>query len=256
MLAVSGVTYGASLLALNNLWYKNSPRENFHFFNDNAEWMQVDKLGHAFSSFYVSYGSSRALQWCGVAEKKSNAWGALTGFLLLVPIEVMDGYSSAYGASSGDLLADAGGAALFWGQTALWNEVRIYPKFSFHRTPYAPQRPNVLGDQFASELLKDYNGQTYWLSVDMDRFLRFPKWLNVAAGYGAQDMLYARVDANHLNGFNPYRQYYLSLDLDVTAIKTNSKAVRTLLYLVNMVKIPMPTLEFSNRGTTFHWLYF
>ena len=53
--------------------------------------------------------------------------------------------------------------------------IRIYPKFSFHRTDYAPLRPDVLGDGLAEEIFKDYNGQTYWLSFDMDKFIKFPK---------------------------------------------------------------------------------
>lgn len=255
-IAIAGVGYGVTLIALNNLWYKDSPRERFHFFNDNDEWMQVDKLGHAFSAFYLSNGTSRGLQWCGVPEKKSNLIGAATGFLVLLPIEIMDGYSTSYGASTGDLIANAGGSLLFLGQTALWNEIRIHPKFSYHSTPYAPMRPDVLGDSFTSEILKDYNGQTYWLSFDIDKFIRFPKWLNIAVGYGAEDMIYANIKSNRLNGFDPYRQYYLSLDLDLTAIKTNSKAVRTLIFFANMIKIPTPTVEFSSRGTKFHWLYF
>ncbi len=254
--AVASVGYGVTLLALNNLWYKNSPREDFHFFNDNNEWRQVDKVGHAFSAFYISQGASLGLQWCGVKEKKSNWIGALTGFLVLVPIEILDGYSSAYGASTGDLIADAGGALLFWGQTALWNKPRIYPKFSFHQTSFADLRPNVLGDTFTSQLLKDYNGQTYWLSFDMDKFIRFPKWLNLAVGYGAEGMVYANEQSNNLNGYKAYRQYYFSLDLDLTAIKTKSKAVRSLLFFANMIKIPAPTLEFSTEGTRFHFLYF
>jgi hypothetical protein len=44
---------------------------------------------------------------------------------------------------------------------------RITPKFSFHTTQYAQYRPNVLGSSLAEQILKDYNGQTYWLSVNL-----------------------------------------------------------------------------------------
>lgn len=249
----SGVGYGVTLAGLNHLWYKDAERQSFRFFDDNAEWKQVDKLGHFYSSFYFSYASAKALRWCNVPPKRSDLIGALTGFAVLVPIEVMDGFSDAYGASTGDLIANAAGAAFYLGQTRLWNEVRIYPKFSFHRTNYAHLRPGTLGDNLASELLKDYNGQTYWLSVDMDKFMRFPKWLNIAVGYGAQGMVYARDHQNIEQGFgDPYRQYYLSIDFDVTAIRTRSKVVSTLLFLVNMIKLPSPALEFSRHGTRVH----
>jgi hypothetical protein len=252
----STIAYGGTLVGLNELWYKDSQRQSFQFFNDNAEWKQVDKIGHVYSSFYFSYGLSRALRWCNVAPRKADLTAALTGFLVMVPIEIMDGYSDAYGASGGDLVANAAGSLLFAGQSLLWNEIRLYPKFSFHRTSFAPMRPNVLGDELTSEFFKDYNGQTYWISVDMDKFVRFPKWLNLAVGYGAEGMIYARDSQNAENGFHSYRQYYLSLDFDLTAIKTRSKTVKTLIFFANMIKIPAPAVEFSTQRTRFRGFFF
>lgn len=249
--------YGLTLAGLNHLWYADTRRQSFRFFNDNAEWKQVDKLGHFYSSFYFSYGTSRALQACRVPVRKADLWGALTGFAVLVPVEIFDGFSDAYGASTGDLIADAAGSTFYLGQSYLWNEVRIHPKFSFHRTDYAPQRPNTLGKGLPDEILKDYNGQTYWLSVDMDKFIHFPKWLNLAVGYGAQGMVYARTSQNLDAGVGtPYRQYYLSLDLDLSAFKTRSKVWNTLLFVASMIKVPAPSIEFSARGTRFHAFYF
>lgn len=253
----SSLGYSATLVGLNQLWYKDSERQSFRLFNDNAEWNQVDKIGHFFSSFYFSYGASKALQGCNVPVKKSDLIGAITGFAVLVPVEVFDGFSDAYGASGGDLVADAAGSLFYLGQKRLWNEVRIYPKFSFHRTDYATERPNVLGDGLASEIFKDYNGQTYWLSIDMDKFMSFPKWLNLGVGYGSQGMVYARDFQNTQAGYNKaYRQYYFTLDFDLTVIKSRSKVVNTLIFIANMIKLPSPTLEFSSKGTRFHALYF
>ncbi|HEY3402718.1 MAG TPA: DUF2279 domain-containing protein [Ohtaekwangia sp.] len=251
------VGYAATLVALNELWYSDAQKQAFHFFNDNGEWNQIDKIGHFYSAFYFSYGFSKALQGCNVPVKKSDLIGAITGFAVLVPIEVFDGYSDAYGASGGDLLADAAGSVFYLGQKRLWNEIRIHPKFSFHRTEYPDNRPDVLGDDLPSELIKDYNGQTFWLSVDMDKFMQFPKWLNLGIGYGAEGMVYARDYQNTEAGFPPaYRQYYFTLDFDLTAIKSRSKLVNTLLFIGNMIKLPSPTLEFSSKGTRFYPFYF
>lgn len=252
----SAAGYGIALAGLNYLWYKDTEQQPFRFFNDNAEWKQVDKLGHFYSAFYLSYGTSAALRWCNVPAKKADVWGALTGFLVLVPIEVFDGFSEAYGASSGDLLADAAGPAFFIGQKMLWDEVRLVPKFSFRRTGYAALRPALLGDGIASEILKDYNGQTYWLSADMDKFMPFPKWLNLAAGYGAQGMVYARDAQNRSAGYQAYRQYYLGLDLDLTAVRTRSKALKTLLFIASCIRLPAPAIEFSRKKLTFRPLQF
>jgi hypothetical protein len=253
----SAAAYTVTLAGLNSLWYADSKRQSFRFFDDNSEWKQVDKLGHFYSAFYFSYGMSRVLQWSRVPASKADLIGAITGFAVLVPVEIFDGFSDAYGASTGDLIADAGGAAFYLAQTRLWKEPRIFPKFSFHRTGYASIRPDLLGDNLAGEILKDYNGQTYWLSVDMDKFIRFPKWLNIAAGYGANDMVFARDNQNRAAGYNPYRQYYIGFDFDPSAIRTRSKVIKTLLFVANLIKIPAPALEFSSRhGVRVHALAF
>jgi uncharacterized protein YfiM (DUF2279 family) len=257
LIAGTAVTYSGALVGLNQLWYSNAETQSFQFFNDNPEWKQMDKLGHFHSSFYISYAAGRMLRWANVDDEKADLAGALTGFAVLLPIEVLDGFSDAYGASVGDLFANAAGASAYLLQKRLWKEIRIYPKFSFHQTDLAPKRPDVLGRGLPSEILKDYNGQTYWLSADMDKFMKFPKWLNIALGYGADEMIYARTDQHRKAGLAlPYRQFYLSLDLDLTSINTRSKALKTLIFFVNMVRIPAPTLEFSRQRMKFHPFYF
>lgn len=252
LLITSGVLYSASMIGLNELWYSNSDKEPFHFFNDNDQWKQVDKIGHFYSAFHLSHAYSRGLQWAGVRKNKADLWGSLAGFMILLPIEIFDGFASDYGASAGDLVANAAGSAFYLGQSALWNEVRLHPKFSFHRTPYPPLRnDDVLGSGPLSEMMKDYNGQTYWLSVDMDKFIRFPKLLNIAAGYGAEGMVYAKDAQNEAAGHRAYRQYYLGVDIDLSHIKTRSKALNTFLFVVNMIKLPAPAIEFSEKGTFF-----
>jgi hypothetical protein len=251
------VAYGVSLVGLSHLWYSDSETQSFQFFNDNEEWKQVDKAGHFFSAYYFSYGASKALQWSNVDERKANLIGSLVGFGVLLPIEIMDGFSDAYGASVGDLTANVAGSAFFLAQSQLWGEPRIHPKFSFHRTRYAKLRSSLLGGDLSSEILKDYNGQTFWLSVNVDKFIRFPRWLNIAAGYGAEGMVHARDLQNVEAGYDrPYRQYYLSIDFDLTSIKSRSKVINTLLFVANMIKIPAPALEFSQKGVKFHSLYF
>jgi hypothetical protein len=252
----TAVGYTAVMTGLYHVWYKDSESQPFTFFNDNAEWNQIDKCGHLFSSFYLSYGASRALRWTGLSQNKSDLYGAIAGFAIMVPIEILDGYSEAYGASTGDIIADAAGPLLYFGQKKLWNEVRLIPKISYHQTSFAPLRPEVLGSTTVERMMKDYNGHTFWLSVDTDKFMRFPKWLNIAFGYGAEKMIYARDYQNREANLIPYRQFYISLDPDLTAIRTRSPLVKTLLFFAGMIKIPSPTLEFANGKARFHPLYF
>lgn len=260
-LIVSGATYGAALVALNEIWYKNSPRESFHFFNDNQQWKQMDKAGHLYSTFQISRLGVHAFGKLGMSEKKRYLWGSLLGVVALTPIEILDGFSSEYGASWGDVVANVSGAGLVYGQYALWDELRIQVKYSFMPTSYATRRPEVLGRGLHEEFIKDYNGMTYWLSFDLDRFLKpesgFPKWLNIALGYGGEDMLFAHDASNRESGYSPYRQYYLAVDFDLSYISSRSKLVNTLLYLANMIHLPGPALEFNHtKGVVFHPIYF
>ena len=174
---------------------------------------------------------------------------------------VFDGFSSEWGFSWGDFASNALGSGLYVGQDLLWDEQRITLKYSFHQTRFAKQNPEKLGDGFIEEFLKDYNGQTYWLSANLHSFFKeskLPRWLNIAVGYGGEGMLTGRPNNSiFFTNQDRYRQFYLSLDLDLTRINTKSSFLRTVFSILNVIKIPAPTLEFNNeKGVAFHLLYF
>jgi hypothetical protein len=56
--------------------------------------------------------------------------------------------------------------------------------------------------------------------------------------------------------FYRYRQFYLSLDIDFTKIKTKSKFLQSVFSVVNGFKIPFPAIEFSKHGVKAHGFYF
>lgn len=252
-----------SLVGLNQLWYADYPRSNFHFINDNQEWLQMDKAGHVFSAYHIGRLGSEMLQWSGASTKQQLIYGAGLGFAFLTSVEVLDGFSSEWGASTGDVIANASGTALYVSQELLWKEQRITPKFSFHTTRFAQYRPEVLGSNFSEQILKDYNGQTYWLSANLKSFFKeakIPKILNIAIGYGADGMLTGK-DENSviISDLNQpkSRQFYLSLDLDLTKIETKSHFLKTFFSVFSVLKIPAPTIEYSaNEGVRAHLLYF
>lgn len=253
---------GTALIGLNQLWYADYPKSRFHFINDNKQWQQMDKLGHVFSSYHVGRFGSELLQWSGTSKKNQLLYGATLGLSFLSVVEVFDGFSSEWGASSGDIIANVAGTSLFIGQDLLWNEQRITPKFSFHQTKYASLRPNTLGKSFNEQLLKDYNGQTYWLSVNINSFAKtnyIPNWLNLAIGYGGEGMIYGDKNEAVLNQFNQteFRNLYISLDVDLTKIRTNSHFLKTIFSVFNAIKIPAPTLQLTDfNGFKGHLIYF
>lgn len=246
-----------SLIALSQLWYNDYPRTNFHSFNDNGEWLQMDKCGHAITAYTVGGYGFNLLKWGGVKRKKAIWYGGLTGFAYLSVIEIFDGFSSGWGFSSGDMLANTGGCGLFIGQELLWHEQRIVPKFGFRKSGYAQYRPSLLGSNFSEQLIKDYNGQTYWLSVNIASFIpgenHFPEWLNLAFGYGANGMVggHENPPVAGPNGttlsFERYRQFYIAPDIDLTKIPVHSPFLKTVFGTFGFLKIPLPGIEIS-RG--------
>jgi uncharacterized protein YfiM (DUF2279 family) len=255
--------YGTSFIYLNEAWYKGYPRSSFHSFNDFGEWMQIDKVGHAWTAYTASRISSALWQWTGVNSENSVLLGSGTSLLYMLSIEYLDGRSAEWGWSWGDVAADISGAALFAVQQEAWNDQRIQLKFSSHRNKYGPdlttRAHELFGKSLPEQILKDYNAQTYWLSFNINSFLKsknFPDWLNISIGYGANGMLGGRANlAYDKNGdvtfdrrdIKRYRQWYIAPDIDLTKIKTSSHFLHTFFGVLNSFKFPAPALEFSNK---------
>ncbi|MCA4897422.1 MAG: DUF2279 domain-containing protein [Bacteroidota bacterium] len=250
--AAMSLIYAALVLALSLAWYKDQMIEPFHFFNDLPEWKQLDKLAHFFWTFQVSALVFRLLSWGGWQSAK---WASLIGFVLVSSVEIPDGFSAGYGASIFDLVANALGAGCFFAQMHFFKSIRFFAKFSFHATPYAIQRPSLLGDGFLQELLKDYNGQTFWYAwAPAIKF--WPRWLSLAVGLGAEGMIYGRDAENLSHGFVPFRKIVFSVDLNFASLKFERPWLQAITYPFHIIKFPAPALEVSERGWKFHWLYF
>ncbi len=252
LFTAQGLAYAGSMSGLYFLWYRPYRTAQFHFFNDNDEWLWVDKAGHALTAYQIGVYTHQWYNWTNICEKRSIWLGGLTGFTYLTTVEIFDGFSDGWGFSYGDMIANTVGTFGFIAQQLHWKEQRISLKFSFHRTPYAATNPELLGANLVQEALKDYNGQTYWLSMNINRFTRnkkFVPWLNIALGYGAEGMYNAKSSS-------AYRQYYLSVDVDWRKIRTKNKFLRQLLKAVSFIKIPAPTLFLANKKFGIYYLYF
>ena len=257
-------SYSIGMSGLYATWYKNYPSSSFHLFNDNNEWLQMDKVGHVGSVYYLSRWTSGLVRWTGVSEKKAALYGTGTAYLFLTTIEVFDGFSAQWGVSPGDIAANTLGAGIYLSQQLVWNEQRITFKFSWHEDPLAKLRPETFGSTLPEKVLKDYNGQTYWLSGNIKSLFglqKMPAWLNVAVGYGAGGMLTAERDEatpeGRIDTGNRYRQFYLSPDIDWTRIPTRSQTLKTVFKVINFIKIPAPALEYRSNGNwKIHGLYF
>lgn len=258
------VFISATDVALYHAWYKDYATGSFHFFDDHADWLQIDKVGHSFSAYQIQRASYQYLTR-GVEGKKALWYSSSASLAFLLGIEVMDGFSEGWGASTSDLIANFSGIGLFTIQQAVFHKQMAQLKWSYSPTHFASYRPNLLGSSGPERALKDYNGQTYWLSIGLRNLApksKIPDWLCVSLGYGASGMLGGSKNPllNEQNQVLPNyvrtRQYYLSLDLDLTKIKSKYTFVRTLFFLCNTIKIPFPALRLENGKVYGEWFGF
>lgn len=264
--------YSAIMVGVGIEWYGKQPLGKFRWFNDSKEWNQVDKIGHFYVPYFITTTTYNMLRWSGVKNTPAALLAGAFGFVSLSAIEIPDGMSPKYGASWSDLVFNFGGAALATTQYLIWKEQRILIKYSMHSVNYPKgelrNRANELyGSGFTEKILKDYNGITVWASFNLHSFNHNikPAWLNVAIGYGAGNMYGGFenkwTDKNGIyhdrSDIKRYRSFYISLDADYTKFKTNSKAGKAILGVLNIVKLPMPALEFNTLGqVVFHPMFF
>ena len=71
-----------SITILSKQWYSDYETVPFHWFNDNDQWLLMDKLGHGVTSYYGGVYGYNALRWTGLSEKKVvTAWWGVWVFI-------------------------------------------------------------------------------------------------------------------------------------------------------------------------------
>jgi hypothetical protein len=279
------VAYTGALISLNELWYDQYPRTTFHFFNDATEWQQMDKAGHMFTAYFEADWIYSITRWTGMKRKPSIWTSAILATGLQATVETLDGFSSEWGFSLYDFVSNVGGSTLWAAQQMAWDEQRVrmkvsstyrsYPEeivtgFPSGQTTLRERTDELYGENILQSFLKDYNAQTLWLSFNVHSFLpdenKFPKWLNIALGYGAENMYGGFMNKWEKDGntytlsddkYPRYRQFYLSPDIDLSRIPIKSRPLKTLVCMLNIFKIPAPALEINGKGgMKWKWIYY
>lgn len=278
-----GALYGVLNIWLSQAWYSQYDRVPFHTFNDNKEWLQLDKAGHVVSAYYINRLGYDLYNWAGL-KKNSAVWagvGVAQAYQMI--IEIQDGFSEKWGFSWGDVGANLSGSALYVAQHYLWGEQRFVLKESAwpydHPDDLQDRADDLFGTSFNEQLLKDYNATTFWITASIGSFIKrehkFPDWIGVSFGYGGRGMYggfenrwcdlgdrdLRECPYDHINNsaadIQRVRQFYLSLDIDFTKIPVKSDALKAFLEVINIIKIPFPAVEFNTAGeVNWHWIMF
>jgi hypothetical protein len=266
-LAVAGgVAYTGAMIGFYHFDYQDKLQSHFHIGPVTNNWrMHMDETHHATASYYIGRIGFDLLHWAGMNETRATWIGGLSGFIMLSSQEILDGFSTRWGASFGDLTTNALGSAFFISQQLLWHDQRMVLKWSYHPTSFPAYCPEELGRNSFQKMIKDYNGQTFWISANLKSFSNqdshVPRWFNIALGLGATGIT-GPVNENPVAGgnpnstFEPRRLYYIAPDIDLTKIHTKSKTLKWFFEAFGFLKFPLPALELSGKGLKFKPFYF
>lgn len=263
--------YAGELAFLNTVWWggRGETPVPFFFHNDNAGYLQIDKLGHFTTAYNESMLAYYAYRKTGISKNTALWISGFTGFALQLPIEIWDGFYEKWGFSWGDIVANTLGSGLFAAQEYFFDDQIVKMKFSFFQSEYARdplvKESGLLGSTFFQSMSDDYNGHTYWASANLSKMLpgsKLPKWLNVAVGYSINGVLgeyynYPEYHGVTLPQYDRTRQFLFSLDVKWDEIHTHSEFLKFIFKGLDIIKIPFPALELNSKGQfKGYWLYF
>lgn len=286
-LGTGAAIYSGAALGLYHAWYKDFELTKFRTFDDSGEWQQMDKMGHLLTTYTETRLLYDGARWTGLDKKHSLWLAGAAGMFLQSTVEIMDGFSAEWGFSWSDMGFNALGMGAFVAQEAIWDEQRICFKISTNRrlpqvgetvmsangqasASVRERHLDLYGRSIPERFLKDYNTMTIWASGNIAAFApksRLPRWLNIAVGYGSANLYggyqnsWTDDEGNTYRlpqqGYERYREFYLSFDIDLKRIPTRRRFLRSVLSIVNFIKIPAPALEFNTAGKLrFHPVFF
>lgn len=258
MLGVMATANIVAYMYQRKVWYTEKT-SSFHAMDFSYDWrkyQQMDKFGHFMDAYFTSDLSGKIYRWSGVSGDNSVWFGALTGWLWMLEIEISDAFMADWGFSWGDMLANTAGSAFYVLQQFNYDALGgIHPKFSWHKSE-AWKEMRYTKDPKA--LIEDYEGMTFWVTVNPHHYFpsswkkEYPEWLaplGIAFGVSAKDISWAP--------FSGYKEYFLGLDIDLRKLPIwgDSGLMNFIVSEVNFLRMPMPTIRFSPQGTWFGFYF-
>lgn len=228
---------GSYYLVLKNGWW-NEQGQEFHFENDFEYALNLDKLGHFYGGYLISELFRDGLQWSGVSETPSYIWAGGLSSLVQVAIDIKDGYAPSWGYSIWDVGAGTLGGFFPMLQRYVPGFDYLTLKFSYWKNSDA-----YWVDHGGSTHIDDYVNQSYWISLDLHRWLGspnyFPDWLQPSFGMSINEEPYT-IGPGH-----GHWEFYVSLDWNMPAwLKPKSHHGQRWVHYLNTWKFPSPTLQF------------
>lgn len=203
------------------------------FLNDYS--LGVDKVGHLYTSHFYFHVLHNLMKWGG-HDESTNLWvSTLVPALYALSIEIGDGYST-YQFAPDDLAFNLLGVAYGFLQAKhpFFNNFKI--KWSYFP---AANRLNTFQHPFSD----DYNDHIYWLSINVHNLLPeeaqsyWPKFLNVAVGYGGQNISKGSVGPQ-------LRKFAVAFDYNLTVLPLEGDTWEVIKNIVDLFHFPAPGVRF------------
>ena len=258
--AITVAALAATLVSVHtsqqHAWWSGQ-RQAFHFTEDWGSALQVDKFGHAFGAYSMSYVFSEVYLVSGFNVDDADFYGSITGGLYQTYVETEDGHARDWGFSPSDWYFDALGATYFLAQHYIPFLQNFTPKWQYVPSEWVG-KPIISRQR---TFVDDYNSSTFWLSVNMHNLLDgkakelWPAWLNLAVGYGG-DKIDFTPDPTGPPDQLSQRRYIVGLDVCFDQIIPKNGAVSNWwLQTFRYIKFPGPAIEFSPGRTKVYLLY-
>jgi hypothetical protein len=253
-LVIVGGTLALSMTAIHlyqqNGWWKDN-RTPFHFQEDLVYGLSVDKIGHFYGGYFLAFALQKSLAWANVPEQTSLYLASGGSLLFQTYVEIEDGFST-WGFDRVDFAADLAGSAWPIARYLLPTLRNFDFKMSYHPSDLLGN-PGGIGFKGQKHLMiDDYEGQTFWMSVKVHNLLPdgaqpyWPEFLCLAAGYGAR----------HVADPNPYRVWFVGLDVDMAKlIPPSTPFLKTLGEALNFIRLPLPAIQVA-PGMVWYGVYF
>jgi hypothetical protein len=217
-----------------NWWWKG----NYHpfqmryegYFNNYS--LGVDKVGHFYISHLYFHTIYDVMKWGGFSKQSVLLTSIGIPALYAVTIEIADGFTT-YHFSWDDLGANLLGIGLGVWQKHSKLASCFQVKWSYYPSSFTPWKNSNLS------LSDDYDGHIYWLSLDVYHLLPekariyWPKWLNLAGGYGVQGASVGSVGSMR-------RKFVAGIDFNLRNIPFKNPNLKLLAGMLDNFKFPAP----------------
>ena len=251
----------SSLLLINQLlvykyilqpsWWFGEEVE-FHYDVDENYARLADKIGHAYSGYYLSTLYTDLFLSTGFNWTRARLYGGFLSFIQLFELEYKDGLAPNYGFSKLDIYSNATGILYYY--------LQHYVPFFQNFTPkYLYNYPKFFHDSTISSasIVENYEEMTFFISINVKNLLPTHyknMWLNgldLAVGYSVRGY-----NVIGEPGYPLKENYYLGVDLNLLSILPNHDSRwHWVAQTLNFIKLPSPMIEYTDDGKKNHLLY-